>query len=87
MAEKEKHKGVWVRGAWQATGIMLVAVVAGLLLNQIRSQGIPMVADWSPEARLTLESGENIATSLEKAVSEFALTIRRNASIFPNGNI
>jgi rhodanese-related sulfurtransferase len=71
VAAKAKHKGIWVRAAWQAAGIILVAAVVGLLLNQVRAGRVPLVVNWLPKARLTLESGENIAISLEKAHAAF----------------
>ncbi len=92
MAEKEKHKGIWVRAAWQAGGIILVAVVLGLLLNQVRPRRVPLVTSWSPEARLTLESGENIAISIEKAREVFrskkgVFLDARSPEIYQRGHI
>ncbi len=71
MVETERHRRIGVRAVWQAGGIILVAAILALLVNQIRPEGLPLVDDWSPEARLTLESGENIAISLEEAREAF----------------
>ena len=51
----------------QAVVIVFISVIAGLLTNQIRSETIPLVADWSPEARLSTDSGEGMIISLEEA--------------------
>jgi len=47
--------------------IIIFAGMAGLLTNQARSNKLPLVADWSPEARLISDSGENLIISLEEA--------------------
>lgn len=52
---------------WQSTTIVLLAAALGILVNQIHPGRLPLVGDWSPEAQLTLYSGENMAISLEEA--------------------
>lgn len=52
---------------WQSGLIFILAAVAGLLINQARSNTLPLVAAWSPEARLTADVGESMAISLEEA--------------------
>lgn len=71
MVDTKTRRGIGIRAVCQAGGIILVAAILGVLVNQIRPGGLPLVADWSREARLTLESGENIAISLEKAKEAF----------------
>jgi rhodanese-related sulfurtransferase len=51
----------------QVTVIILLSFGLGLLMNQVRSNSLPLLADWSPEARLTANSGESIVISLEEA--------------------
>ena len=51
----------------QGTVIILLSFALGLLMNQARSDTLPLVADWSPEARLTENSGESLIISLEEA--------------------
>jgi len=36
--------------AWQSLLILLAALTAGLIFNHLRANGIPLTADWSPEA-------------------------------------
>lgn len=52
---------------WQSGFILILAALAGLLMNQARSNTLPLVADWSPEARLTADSGQSLVISLEEA--------------------
>ncbi len=71
MVKTGRHRKIGVQVVWQTGCIILLAVIMGLLVNQIRPKGLPLVADWSPETRLILESGENIAISLEEAREGF----------------
>ncbi len=60
-----------LRKTWQAilqsAVVVILAVITGLLTNQVRSNKLPLAADWSPEARLTADSGESLVISLEEA--------------------
>ena len=58
--------------ARQAFFILFLAAVMGLVVNMIRSDSIPVIADWSKENRLTSDSGETliIPVSLAKALFE-----------------
>lgn len=47
--------------------ISVTAFMLGFLTNQIRSDRIPLVADWAPEARLSAGLGESMVISLEEA--------------------
>ena len=92
MAETEKKRKIAVRGICQAGGIILLAAILGLLVNQIRSERLPLMADWSPEARLTLESGENIAISLGEAREAFlskegVFLDARSSELYEGGHI
>ncbi|MCJ7687371.1 MAG: rhodanese-like domain-containing protein, partial [Desulfobacteraceae bacterium] len=63
----EKRDRIGFRMFWETTAMVLLAVVLGLLVNQLRPGRLALVGDWSPEAQLTLDSGKNIAISLEEA--------------------
>ena len=56
----------------QAFFILFLAAIMGLAVNMIRSDSIPVIADWSKENRLTSDSGETliIPVSLAKALFE-----------------
>ncbi|MEZ4525435.1 MAG: rhodanese-like domain-containing protein [Desulfobacterales bacterium] len=59
------------RALWQAAAIALIGLVISLGINQFRSQGLPLVGDWSPEARITDRSGESLVIPPEQAKSLF----------------
>jgi len=51
----------------QIAAIVQLSVVLGILVNQARPDRLPLVADWSPDARLTSDSGESLVVSLDEA--------------------
>ena len=51
----------------QATAIILLSFALGLLMNQVRFDSLPLVADWTPEARLTTDTGNSMVVSLDEA--------------------
>jgi rhodanese-related sulfurtransferase len=51
--------------------LSLIAIVLALLVNQVRSDSIPLLGDWSPEARITLKFGKNILIPFEEAKDKF----------------
>lgn len=57
------------KAALQAAMVFIVAVVLSLCVNQFRAGGIPLVADWSPEARLKAATGDGMVMPLDKAVA------------------
>jgi rhodanese-related sulfurtransferase len=64
---KLQNKGLIFSVLRQITVIILLSFALGLLMNQARSNPLPLVAAWSPETRLTADSGESMAISLEEA--------------------
>jgi rhodanese-related sulfurtransferase len=60
-----------IKAAWQVPVIAAIAAVIALSVNFLRSDGIPLLADWSTEARLKAPSGEGLSIPLEEAVSLF----------------
>lgn len=51
----------------QGGALLLLAAAVALSVNHLRSGGLPLVADWSPEAQLRLDSGESLSVSLDEA--------------------
>ncbi len=51
----------------QGGAILALASVIALSVNQFRPGGLPLVADWSPDAQLTLGSGDSLMISLDEA--------------------
>jgi rhodanese-related sulfurtransferase len=55
----------------QAGGIVLIAIILGLLVNQMRHDRLPLVAEWSPDGRLASEFDQELPISLEEARALF----------------
>jgi rhodanese-related sulfurtransferase len=77
---------------WQSGAIVLVGIAIGLLVNRVRPGRLPLVADWSPKAQLTTESGINLEIPLEDAEALFfarmALFIdARSPELYSEGRI
>lgn len=77
---------------WQAAAILLIAGAVGMAVNQARPGRLPLVADWSPEARLTLDSGDSLVISPDEAealfFAESALILdARTHDVFEEGHI
>lgn len=51
----------------QAAVLMVLAVAAGLICNQVRPERLPLIADWSPAARLKAATGQDIVIPVEQA--------------------
>jgi rhodanese-related sulfurtransferase len=57
----------WIRSIRQLSVIVLAAVAAALTANHLRPAPLPLVGDWSSEARLISPSGRQMAISLDQA--------------------
>ena len=57
----------WRTVLGQTLSLTLSAVLLGLIVNQARSDSMPLLGDWSPEARITLKFGRNILIPFEEA--------------------
>ena len=62
----------------QAFFILFLSVVIGLVVNMIRPDSIPVIADWSTENRLTSDSGETLIIPLPLAKALF----EKNEAVF-----
>ncbi len=62
-----KDSKVVLQAILQGVAILVLACLTALAANHFRPGGLPLVADWSPEARLTLDSGDSLMVSLEEA--------------------
>lgn len=61
----------WKTAFGQTVALALMAVILGLIVNQVRSDSMPLVSDWSPEARITLKFGKNILIPFDEAKDKF----------------
>jgi rhodanese-related sulfurtransferase len=55
----------------QGGAIIVLATLIALSVNQCRPTGLPLTADWSPEAQLTLDSGDSLMIPLDEAEGLF----------------
>jgi rhodanese-related sulfurtransferase len=62
----------WRQAVWQMGLIVVLAAVAALVVNHYHPDGLPLVADWSPEARLAQDSGGSLVIPLEEASDLFS---------------
>ncbi|MBW1980058.1 MAG: rhodanese-like domain-containing protein [Deltaproteobacteria bacterium] len=71
MAVADRPPTPWLRASWQALLLVVLATAVALLTNQLRSDQLPLVADWSPAARLLDEAGDSLIISLDEAIALF----------------
>jgi len=71
ISQISKPSQTWRIAIRQTIGIMLIAITLGLIVNQLRSDPLPLIADWSPEARLTLKLGKKILIPFDEARDRF----------------
>ena len=62
---------LWKTALRQTVVLSLTAILLGLIVNQFRSDSIPLLGDWSPEARITLKFGKNILIPFDEAKDKF----------------
>lgn len=72
MMHIERDGRVWIKMLGQSGVIFLLAVVLGILINQIRQDGLCLFAAWSPKDTLTSQTGEDMVVSLDQARKMFA---------------
>jgi len=65
--DASRSREAWLTAAWQLAAVLLMAAALGLSSNQLRTTGLPLIGNWSPEAQLTMESGDSLAISLADA--------------------
>jgi rhodanese-related sulfurtransferase/uncharacterized membrane protein YphA (DoxX/SURF4 family) len=87
-----RFDGPWKSLFGQTFALALSAALLGLLINQVRSDAIPLRGDWSPEARISLKFGKNILIPFEEAKDKFfaggALFIdARSPELYREGHI
>ena len=66
------------KALWQIPAMAVLAAVFGMLVNFARTDGIPLIGDWSVEARMTTVTGERLDISLQEAEKLF----RSQAAVF-----
>jgi rhodanese-related sulfurtransferase len=65
-----RSRGIIREVVWQSAAIVALAVTIALGVNHLREAGIPLVADWSPSARLQAASGtDNLVIPMPQAIA------------------
>lgn len=79
------------RALGQALLIAVIGAVLALTVNQFREEGLPLVGDWSAEARFQNHSGQDMAVTLDRARElhqQGALFLdARSTDLFEQGHI
>lgn len=76
----------------QAAAVFVMAIVLALGVNHFRTDGIPLVADWSPEGRLKMATGGNMVMPFAEAVvfcdaQEAVFVDARSPELYVEGHI
>lgn len=56
---------------WQIPALIVLAALVAVGVNQYRIDGIPLIGDWSAEARFMDAAGESLIITLEQAEQLF----------------
>ncbi len=62
-----RNKDFIYRTTYQAFAVLVISAVVGLCINALRSDGVPLIGDWTTASKLTLSTGENIEISVQDA--------------------
>lgn len=81
-----------LQAMWQAVLLLVLAGAFGLGFNCFRTAPLPLVADWSPAARLKAATGQDMIIPVEKAAEfydtrEAVFIDARSAELFAQGHI
>lgn len=66
-ASKLQNEGLVFSVLRQVAVIIVLSLCLGILVDQARPNRLPLVADWSPDAKLITGSGKSMVLSLEEA--------------------
>lgn len=61
----------FLQSVWQCAAMFTLAVFLGISINQFRVSRLPLIEDWSVEARLKSPSGDRLDISLVEAKNLF----------------
>ena len=61
----------WKQATWQVPAIILVAGILAFSANALRPDSLPLIGDWSIDARMTTITGERLDISLGEAQGLF----------------
>ncbi|MBF0258649.1 MAG: rhodanese-like domain-containing protein [Desulfamplus sp.] len=92
MSNPIKLSNPFKQALWQIPAITLMACLMALTINQLRSDRIPVVGDWSVDARFSDSAGDSLVISLQQAGALFdqkavLFLDARPVSIYEEGHI
>ena len=61
----------WKQALWQVPAIILAAGILAFSANALRTDSLPLIGDWSIDARMTTVTGERLDISLREAEKLF----------------
>jgi rhodanese-related sulfurtransferase len=64
-------KRIWTQAAWQIPALLILSVAAGLAVNTMRADRLPLIGDFSVGARMTTATGERMDIALEEVEKLF----------------
>ena len=68
--DKQKRRPTFPSITLQIFCLLAMAGTAGIAVNCLRSAPLPLIQDWSPQARQTVE-GEEIYLNMDQAIAHF----------------
>lgn len=68
----------WKQVTWQVPAIILAAGILAFSANALRPNSLPLIGDWSIDARMTTVTGERLDIPLQEAEKLF----RNQAPVF-----
>lgn len=63
---------IYKQALWQIPALIVLAMMLALGANQWRANGIPLIGDWSVDARFSGASGKSLVIDLEEAGQLFS---------------
>jgi rhodanese-related sulfurtransferase len=67
MIRTARFQEVCVKIIWQMGSLLLLGLLLCLSVNLPRSESLPLMQTWSPEAQLSLENGDSFTISIDEA--------------------
>jgi rhodanese-related sulfurtransferase len=64
-------KVTYFQAVWQVVNLLALSTLLALSINQLRSDRLPLMEDWSIKARLTTPHGDRLDISFENAKKLF----------------
>ncbi len=89
---KVRYAHVGRKMAWQSLGLLLLAGVMAFSFNQFRAKPLPLVGEWTPQARYVSSSGESLTIPLDEAIQLYytrkaVFLDARPAELYEQGHI